>query len=137
MKLLNIISNKVVLRVSGLCLLVLALPMGMHQITHAEIAATPHPPPIVGSNIPVAEDTVHLTGPAIAYNSTHEEYLVVWSKWVDDYTRDIWARRVGCTGTLHETIVVATSPGEIREDAQVAYSPVQDAYFIVYTNICQ
>jgi hypothetical protein len=91
--------------------------------------------PIVGKQIDIWTDGVTNTGTAVAYNSNHDEYLVVWTIWQDSYTHDIWARRVGGDGSLvgPGRFNVATGSGELREDPAVAYNPVQDEYLVVYT----
>jgi hypothetical protein len=90
--------------------------------------------PIVGPHMEIWTDAVTNLEPVVAYNSKHDEYLAVWTTWVDTYTRNIWARRVGRDGSLRSWFNVATSPGEHRERPGVAFSTVQDNYLVAYTN---
>ncbi len=71
--------------------------------------------------------------PAIAYNSVHNEYLVVWhTEWVIG-THDIRAQRVSPTGQLlgDEMLIFAN---DTRDAAQpsVAYDPVYDRYLVTF-----
>jgi hypothetical protein len=94
--------------------------------------AGPAAVPRFGPFITIWEDGVDNLEPAVAYNSEHDEYLVVWYTKQDPNTWDIWARRVGSDGSLKSWFNVATGVGKRWEPA-VAYSPVQDDYLVVYT----
>ena len=88
--------------------------------------------PRFGPFITIWEDGLGNYEPAVAYNSQHDEYLVVWYTKQGPNTWDIWARRVGSDGSLKSWFNVATGASKRWEPA-VAYSPVQDEYLIVYT----
>ncbi|HZU87265.1 MAG TPA: hypothetical protein VFF78_07265 [Anaerolineaceae bacterium] len=72
--------------------------------------------------------------PAVAYNSVHDEYLVVWqNKWPGN--RDIYAQRLSSSGELLSWFAVAPGPGSDsydRAQPSVAYDPVNDRYLIVF-----
>jgi hypothetical protein len=73
-------------------------------------------------------DVKHL--PAVAYNSVHDEYLVVW-----DNQDDIYARRVSGQGEPLDWFVVAPGSGGnqfTRAQPSVAYDPVNDRYLVVF-----
>jgi len=71
--------------------------------------------------------------PAVAYNPLHNEYLVVW--WNDrGATRDIYARRVARDGTVRSWFCVVSTQGQWKWLPDVAYSPAQDEYLIVFTH---
>lgn len=89
--------------------------------------------PILGPFINIRVDSLENYSPAVAYNSLHDEYLVVWYTEQDQYTWDIWGGRVGSDGTLKSSFCVATGAGQKRWQPAVAYSPAQDEYLIVYT----
>jgi len=69
--------------------------------------------------------------PAVAYNSQHHEYLVVWhNTWPGD-TRDIYARRVSETGKLLSWFTVSAGPND-RSQPAVAYNATNDEYLVVW-----
>jgi hypothetical protein len=77
--------------------------------------------------------------PAVAYNSTHGEFLVAWrSRWGTsdtDYS-DIWARRVDAyTGQLRGYFYVSRDGGLqlSRYQPAVAYNAQRDEYLVVWT----
>ena len=67
--------------------------------------------------------------PAIAYNSSHGEYLVVWHN-NRPATQDIYARRVSRTGELLSWFAVSTSPNS--KFPSVAYNHANDQYLVVW-----
>lgn len=83
--------------------------------------------------INIWEDGVDNLTPAVAYNSRHDEYLVVWYNQQGPATWDIYARRVGGDGTLLSWFAVASDAGYRNWQPDVAYSPEQDEYLVVYT----
>lgn len=89
--------------------------------------------PILGSFIDIWVDTVNNYEPAVAYNSNHDEYLVVWYNDQGGGTWDIYARRVDGDGTLLSNFTVFHDAGCHDWQPDVAYNPVQDEYLIVYT----
>jgi hypothetical protein len=119
----------------GLAVILLAIPGG----SRAQPAGSgAHPAeaqsPIIDPPIDIWSDGLDNLDPAVAYNSRHDEYLVVWYTQQGTYTHDIWAQRVRSDGGLEAGFVVASSSGEIRQSPVVAYSPDQDQYLIAYTN---
>lgn len=96
-------------------------------------APAPLSNPRVGPVIGIWEDSVTNVSPAVAYNTLHDEYLVVWHNY-RPITTDIYARRVGSDGTLRSSFTVVSDNGETYRYPAVAYSPVQDEYLIVYVH---
>jgi len=89
--------------------------------------------PILGSFINIWDaDTVDNLEPAVAYNTNHDEYLVVWSN-DRGGTWDIYAQRVGGDGALLSHFTVFRDVGCKDWQPDVAYNPDQDEYLIVYT----
>ena len=87
----------------------------------------------LGSEIVIsAENNVqHL--PAVAYNSKHHEYLVVWhNEWSGGRT-DIYAQRVTEAGEVKSWFAVTADPHKDRAQPAVAYDPVNDRYLVVWT----
>jgi hypothetical protein len=89
-------------------------------------------PPLSNTFINIVEDTVDNYNPAVAYNSRHDEYLVVWEN-DRGATRDIYAQRVTGDGTLKSWFTVVSNANKWNYLPDVAYNPVQDEYLIVYT----
>lgn len=92
-------------------------------------------PPMVGGQIEICTDALVNLQPEVAYNSNHDEYLVVWVARQDKATNDIWARRINADGSFVEagSFNVATAAEESREDPAVVYNPIQDEYLVAYT----
>lgn len=74
--------------------------------------------------------------PAVAYNSQHDEYLVVW--WERDTntgTNSIRGRRVSATGWLPGdkfTVVSGPSDDVYYTSPGVAYASISDRYLVIY-----
>jgi hypothetical protein len=100
---------------------------------HAGTAPAPLSSPHLGDLITVFEDSVSNVSPAVAYNTLHDEYLVVWHNF-RPVTTDIYARRVGSNGAVKSWFCVATADGETYTYPSVAYSPAQDQYLIAYVH---
>ncbi|MDY6876043.1 MAG: hypothetical protein SWK90_07590 [Chloroflexota bacterium] len=80
------------------------------------------------------ETNVDNLEPAIAYNSNHDEYLVVWSNTRSGgATKDIYAQRVRGDGTLLSNFTIVHNASFHNYEPDVAYSPAQDEYLVVYT----
>jgi len=93
--------------------------------------ATALAPPL-GPFIDVWIDDVSNYNPAVAYNSQHGEYLVVWEN-DRGATRDIYARRVAGDGTLKSSFTIVSNANKWNYLPDVAYNPVRDEYLVVYT----
>lgn len=69
--------------------------------------------------------------PDIAYNSLHNEYLVVWeNEWAGGF-HDVYARRVSADGRILSWFAVATNTNKQINPA-VAYDPIYDRYLVVF-----
>jgi hypothetical protein len=70
--------------------------------------------------------------PDIAYNSQHDEYLVVWENlWAGGY-HDVYAQRVSGSGQLLSWFAVSTSTYS-KMNPSVAYDPTRDRYLVVFS----
>jgi hypothetical protein len=87
-----------------------------------EIKLSPDPVP------PVAADRYE---PAVAYNTLHDEYLVVWTNVWPSGTADIYARRVSRTGEILSWFCITTG-AESRTWPAVAYNATNDEYLVVW-----
>lgn len=116
----------------GLLVPLLAVPEGkLAQPVSAGRNAAVMQAPLLGPFIEIWNDTPDNLNPAVAYNSLHDEYLAVWEN-DRGATRDIYARRVASDGTVKSWFSVASWPNKWNWLPDVAYSPVQDEYLIVY-----
>ncbi len=87
--------------------------------------------PVYGSEIVVSALDNEQNLPRAAYNSKHDEYLVVWhNKWGGG-NRDIYAQRVSGSGKLLSWFTVTAGPTS-RAQPDVAYDPVHDRYLVVW-----
>ena len=118
----------------GLLLALVPIPDGgLAQPVSARTYPAGVQSPILDPFINIWVDTVDNREPAVAYNSNHDEYLVVWYNEQDGGTLDIYARRVRGDGTLLSSFLVVSDVGKDNWQPDVAYSPTQDEYLIVYT----
>ena len=84
----------------------------------------------LGSEIIISERNSQEYSPAIAYNSKHDEYLVVWENdWGGGY-HDIYAQRISGDGRLLSWF--ALTSGHSQTNPAVAYDPVNDRYLVVW-----
>jgi len=82
---------------------------------------------------PETLDTVGAGHPAVAWNDTDNEYLVVWESdatGFDDF--EIWGHRVSTTGTLLDTAFVLSTTVDDARHADVAYSDSTNQYLVVW-----
>ena len=95
-------------------------------------AGTSSPDISLGPFINIWLDDVDNYQPAVAYNSRHDEYMVVW---YNDRgpTRDIYARRIDTNGTLLSSFTVTHNANFWNYDPDIAYNPLQDEYLVVWT----
>lgn len=69
--------------------------------------------------------------PKIAYNSVHDEYLVVWKNVWPGGHHDIYAQRISGSGRLLSWFAVASNTNSQRHP-DVAYDPIRDRYLVVF-----
>jgi len=117
----------------GLLMPFLAVPeRGLAQSGKPGTELTAIQSPILDPFINIWVDTVDNLAPAVAYNSLHDEYLVVWYN-DRGATWDVYAQRVGGDGSLPSWFCVVHDAGKKNWQPDVAYNPTQDEYLIVYT----
>jgi hypothetical protein len=97
----------------------------------ADLAAPAAPP--LSHYIRIEEASVDTLSPAVAYNSLRHEFLVVWEQHIHGGEVAIFGRRVSVGG---ETIGPAFPVRHVANlqfyRPDVAYSPKQDKYLVVY-----
>lgn len=69
--------------------------------------------------------------PDIAYNSKHDEYLVVWENVWPGGSHDIYAQRISSTGKLLSWFAVSINTNK-RMQPSVAYDPTRDRYLVTW-----
>ena len=89
--------------------------------------------PFLSQEITVSAVDNTKSWPSVAYNSKHNEYLVVWDISWPSGTFDIRAQRVSAQGKLlGGEFIVYSDPTHLSSDASVAYDPVNDRYLVVF-----
>jgi hypothetical protein len=112
-----------------LAAVVLILALGfMHSFSAASVPAAPS---FLFGEIAIAERSSDEYYPAIAYNSIHNEYLVVWENLWPGGSEDIYAQRISSTGQLLSWFAVSSSSHN-QQNPSVAYDPVHDRYLVVW-----
>ncbi len=91
-----------------------------------EIAAS-----LPGPGIIISERESDEYSPAIAYNSNHDEYLVVWENIWSGGHHDVYAQRVAGDGRLLSWFAVSSNSNKQMEPS-VAYDPIHDRYLVVF-----
>lgn len=87
----------------------------------------------LGDEIVISERDSDEYSPAIAYNSKHNEYLVVWENLWPSGHHDVYAQRISSAGELLSWFPVASlSSSRKQMNPSVAYDPVQDRYLVVF-----
>lgn len=108
---------------------VLSLALGIkHSLSSAAPLAAAS---FLGGEITISARDSNEYGPAIAYNSVHNQYLVVWENMWPGGTHDIYAQRLSATGQLLSWFAVSTSSNN-QMNPSVAYDPVNDRYLVVW-----
>jgi hypothetical protein len=87
---------------------------------------------LVGSEIPISTSSEDQTRPAVAYDSTNNEYLVVWYDYRNGDEYDIYGQRVSSGGALAGiNFPISTASGsQYRPD--VGYNSTNDEYLVVW-----
>ncbi len=85
----------------------------------------------LGEEITISAIDSNEYSPDIAYNSVHNEYLVVWeNEWAGGY-HDVYARRVSADGRILSWFAVASNTNKTINPS-VAYDPIHDRYLVVF-----
>ena len=91
---------------------------------------------LIGAPFPIITAVDKQMDPSLAYNSTDDEYLVVYGNEWAGGLRDIAAQRIDASdGSLLSWANVATGTGEYRYEPDVAYNPARNQYLITYTKL--
>ncbi len=132
---MSIVKNLLVVLVAGTLMLVVGSGSAHAQFPDLTTASTTTDPHLGGEIVVSALDN-HQSAPSVAYNSKHDEYLVVWQNtW--GANMDIYAQRITGQGELKSWFAVGpTAPlnpyPNDRVDPSVAYDPELDRYLVVW-----
>lgn len=89
--------------------------------------------PWMGNTQTLAADAEDQFQPAVAYNSIHDEFLVVWQADVSgDY--EIVGVRVDSAGAPIGSSFAISDPGTSQFAPDVAYDPINDRYIVVWVS---
>ena len=100
--------------------------------THSSSTAAPSAASsYLGNEIVISERSSDEYSPDIAYNSNHNEYLVVWENIWPGGHHDVYAQRVSGDGRLLSWFAVASNSNK-QMNPSVAYDPVHDRYLVVF-----
>jgi len=116
--------SKKLRRFSGIALLIMVIVLALP----ASVSAGG----IIGSPNPVSAGPEEEVYPAVAYNSTRQEYLVVWfnDRPVVD---DIYAQRLTRDGLkIGPVFCISTGAGQNKRYPDVAYNSKHDQYLVVW-----
>ena len=114
--------------ISGLVMILCLVP---GQVQSAALAPGIYP----GPSLPIATENNWKYSPAIAYDSLHDEYLVVWENIESSPSgniHDIYARRISASGLLLGEFEVASGAFD-RKQPDVAYDSAHDRYLVVWS----
>ena len=97
------------------------------------VAAWPSEPGWMSSEITVSSLDNDQYLPSVAYNSQHNEYLVVWHNTWGGGGRDIYAQRISSGGELKSWFSITTAAlSNSKAQPSVAYDPVNDRYLVAF-----
>jgi hypothetical protein len=92
-------------------------------------------PELVGGIIDLdTGETSNMGGVSVAYNSTDDEYRVIWFDSRITGQNDVYAQRVGPSGELLGTNVTIIAGPASQTDTAVAYNPTANDYLITWRN---
>ncbi len=86
----------------------------------------------LAADLPVATTTLSEDRPAIAYNSTANEYLVVFEHQTTASNSDIYGQRVGVSGALIGAAFVIANNSHNERHPRLAYNSNSNNYLVIY-----
>ena len=104
------------------------LLLGIVEVSAHSLSIALRSVPLIGWPFPLSTLPIDERMPAVAYNNTDQEFLVVWENDRPSATNDIYAQRVSQDGRLLSWFYVADGT-----DPDVAYNPTQNDYLVVYS----
>ncbi len=95
---------------------------------------------LVGLNFPISSGPSDRTQPAVAYNGTDDEYMVVWMYDVNDNGQkyEIWGVRVNWNGTLLDApFLIESVTNSTAWSPEIAWNPILNEYAVVWGAMTQ
>lgn len=113
------------------CILFLSAPRGIEPVE----AETSSQFPQISPPFQIWDDAGQNDNPAVVYNPLHDEYLVVWATTQDQFSTDIWGRRLRGDGTPipNGWFNIDNYAGMHLLSPTVAYNSHTDQYLVVYS----
>ena len=116
-----------------------------HHRRGLQLLAQPLPPTSIMQSVGPTEDNFPISDyvdtfglaerqetPAIAYNATDDEYLVVWQGFTVTSKWNIYAQRLSADGIPTGDVVVISSAADTQSFPDVAYNPGTTEYLVVW-----
>jgi hypothetical protein len=92
--------------------------------------ATATQPAVGPMEVAIATQSEKQLRPAVAYNSQHGEYLVVWH--TEEQDSDVYAQRVSVSGALRGGTIAVSVANLVQQRPRLAYNSQRDEYLIVW-----
>jgi hypothetical protein len=90
---------------------------------------------LIGSVIPIGVASNNQERPGIAYNSTNDQFLVVWNDLRNSSTgSDIYGQLLNSSGTLIGPNFVISSAKNVQDMSRVAYDPIKQQFLMVWSD---
>jgi hypothetical protein len=87
---------------------------------------------LLGGNFPIYTAPRHARHPAVAYNNTDNEYLVVWDDGAGISDAEVYGQRVSSGGALVGSDFLIASAYGTQWDTEVAYNSTDNEYLVVW-----
>ena len=90
--------------------------------------------PEMGPYLDIWDDAGNNTNSVVVYNPRHDEYLVVWTTMQDQFSTDIWGRRLRGDGSPipNGWFNIDNEAGKHLINPAIAYNSQTDQYLVVY-----
>jgi hypothetical protein len=89
-------------------------------------------PPLMSDPFPIFVTDYNKYAPQVAYNSQHNEYLVIWENIQAGDHHDIYGQRVSASGQLLSWFAISAGSNN-RVDPALAYDHIHDRYLVVWS----
>ena len=89
-------------------------------------------PNLIGDNFPISSAANDQQAPAVAWNTTADEYLVVWQDKRGDFYGDIYGQRVGRSGALLGSDFPISTAANYQGSPVVAWNATANEYLVAW-----
>lgn len=87
-----------------------------------------------GANFAISTDTSNQGEPAVAYNSSANQYLVVWSDYRSGTSADIYGQLIDANGSLSGACLSIFTGARDQYSGSVVYNSSTNQYFVVWSD---